>query len=357
MTNDSPNEYAFREYPIRLLVAGLLAAGGGIYFYRLSSKLTFTAGIVLAVSLIPLFLAAVLDVRANRITRTLHISRRGLLQHYRREIPFGDITDVRIATSVDSDSGSRTYRVELSLADGSTVPLRKVYSSGHARKQAQVQQLREVIGLGNANAPAAGLSGLTSVVAQAAQPRLQAEQESISGDQAEVHETDGVRWQLKTLTFGSAPISRWQSADVRLPDNFIYLAQKIRGQKQPHENRLVQAMHKKLLAQALKIYGFAELAAPYLQRAEIFTPEARLAENYFAYASDVALAAQRITPWTSIPLADWAQRHPFVQNSNEQLTWFFGPSGLYLAVLGIINADYLAELTDLGVEIVHAQGG
>ncbi|MCF6278057.1 MAG: hypothetical protein L3J16_04820 [Anaerolineales bacterium] len=206
------------------------------------------------------------------------------------------------------------------------MPLRKGYSSGRNKKERQAQRLREIIGVDGTDA---SIGGIFQTIEKMAAPRLQAEQESITGDQDEIHETDGVRWQIKTLAFGLSPISRWQSADVALPNNFIYLTQKMKGQKQPASNKLTQIVYEKLFAQSLNIYGYREMAAPYLDKADIYPVEARLSRDFFAFASDAAIANKILTPWTTMPLANWANRHPFKENTNEQLALFYGPQGLF----------------------------
>ncbi|MCF6278056.1 MAG: hypothetical protein L3J16_04815 [Anaerolineales bacterium] len=77
MDNNHPNQYVFREYPIPFVLMGLLGAGGGIYLSQKSGTLTLTAGIILAVSLLPFFFASILDVNADRPRRD-HADRRQL---------------------------------------------------------------------------------------------------------------------------------------------------------------------------------------------------------------------------------------------------------------------------------------
>ena len=352
MDNES-NQLSFRDFPTAIVIFGMLSVGGGIFFYLQTRELVATA-IALAFSLFLFLLASVLDVSADRLTRTLNISRRGLVQHYQRKIPFGDIASIQLGTSYGGDSSSPTYRVEIVLKDGSVVPLRNAYSSGRSGKEKQAQRLRDFIGIAGADT---SLGGMIQTASQMAQHQFQAEQESITGDQDEVHETNGVRWKITTHAFGSAPMSRWHSSDYSLSDNFLYLTQKIAGQKNPPNNKLMQTVYEELFEQSMKIYGFDETDAPNMQNADLFVLNARLEETFFAYTSNAQIAQQILNPWTAIPLADWARSHPFTQNSTDQLAVLFGPNGLYLSVMGYINAEYLAELAALGAELVRAQGG
>ena len=347
------DQLSFRDFPTALVIAGLISSAGAVFFYTQSGQLTGTV-IALGFSLLLFLFATVLNVSANRLTRTLHISRRGLVYRFQREIPFNEIASIQVGYSRSSDGGSPSYRVEILLNDGNVVPLRKAYSSGRRGKEKQAEKLRTFIGVGGVDM---SIGGMFKGMAQELQPKLQAEQESITGDQDEIHETNGVRWQIKTLSFGTNPITRWHSADYSIADNFLYLTQKMDGQKSPPDNKLMQAMYEKLFQQSLKIYGFDTSDAPNTQDADLFPLGTRLDTNFFAYTSDVGLAQQILNPWTEIPLATWAQAHPFKQNSTDQLAVLFGPQGVYLAVMGYINTEYLDELATLGAELVRAQGG
>ena len=351
--DENTDQLSFRDFPTALVIAGLMSIGGGIFFYIQSRELIATA-IALGFSLLLLLFTTMLDVRADRLTRTLRISRRGLVHRFQREIPFSEIASIQVGYSHSSDGGSPTYRVEIRLNDGSVVPLRKAYSSGRRGKEKQAEKLRTFIGVGGVDM---SIGGLFKSMTQELQPKLQAEQESITGDQDEIHETNGVRWQVKTLSFGTNPITRWHTSDYSLPNNFLYLTQKMDGQKNPPNNKLMQAMYEKLFQQSLKIYGFDASDTPNIQEADPFPLGTRLEANFFAYASDAGLAQQILNPWTEMPLAAWAQVHPFKQDSSEQLAVLFGSQGLYLAVMGYINAEYLDELATLGAELVRAQGG
>ncbi len=347
------DQLSFRDFPTALVIAGLMSIAGAVFFYTQSGQSLGTV-IALGFSLLLFLFATVLNVSADRLTRTLSISRRGLVYRFQREIPFSEIASIQVGYSHSSDGGSPTYRVEIRLNDGSVVPLRNAYSSGRRNKEKQAEKLRTFIGVGGVDM---SIGGMFKGMAQELQPKLQAEQESITGDQDEIHETNGVRWQVKTHAFGTAAITRWHTADYSLPDNFIYLTQKMEKQKNPPNNKLMQKVYEELFEQSMKIYGFDETDAPNMRDADLLVLDTRLTNTFFAYTSDTQLAQQILTPWTTIPLADWAQKHPFTQSSTDQLAVLFGPKGLYLSVMGYVNAEYLDELATLGAELVRAQGG
>jgi hypothetical protein len=75
-----------------------------------------------------------------------------------------------------------------------------------------------------------------------------------------------------------------------------------------------------------------------------------------AFTSDPAGARQILNPWVERPLADWAQKYPLKQGNTNQLAVIFSPQGVYLATMGLVNPEFLQELTALGVELVKAQG-
>lgn len=354
--NNNPNEYSFREYPIFIALFGLACVIGGFYIFFVHRAGWEAIAIGLAIGLLALLLASVLDVNANRLTRTLNISRRKLFRHYHRDIPFNEIASIQLGFHRDSDDGSRTYRIEIALKDGSVIPLRTSYSSGRSTKEKKAQALREFIGVGGADTSLGGMFKTASqMMSQMANPQVQAEQELITGNQAQVHERNGVRWQLETLASGSIPISRWYSRDYVLPNHFLYLVQKMEGQKNLPDNKLMQAISEKLFAQSLKICGFTELDTPNIQNADPFPLPSRLDTHFFAFTSNEPLARQILNNRVMLPLADWAIKHPFRQDSSDQLAILFGPNGLYLTVPGYINTEYLEKLADLGAKLVRAQ--
>ena len=106
----------------------------------------------------------------------------------------------------------------------------------------------------------------------------------------------------------------------------------------------------------MKIYNFDEADTPNLSNADLFPLDAHLEGDFFAYTNNKALAQNILNPWVKWPLADWARKHPFTQGSTDQLAVLFSPRGLYLAVMGYVNQEYLDELAHLGAELIRVQG-
>ena len=349
--SENPNELSYRKYPTTLILFGLFSIGGGFYLY-LQKNSWLGPAIALALALLFFLLASVLEVNANRITRTLSISRRGLIQRYHQEIAYSEITSIHVGTSYDSGNSSRTYRVEIKHKDGNIVPLRKAYSSGKRSKEKQAQKLRDFIGIEGVDT---SFGGMINTASRVSLSQLRAEQESITGDQNETHVTDGIRWTISTHAFNTSLISRWHSSDYTLPENFLYLTQKMKGQKNLPDNKLLQSVYDKLFEQSLKIYNFDKADTPNLSNADLFPLDTHLEGDFFAYTSDKALAQKILNPWVERPLGVWAHKHPFTQGSTDQLAVLFSPRGLYIAVMGYINQEYLDELARLGAELIRAQ--
>jgi len=74
-----------------------------------------------------------------------------------------------------------------------------------------------------------------------------------------------------------------------------------------------------------------------------------------AYASSSIQAPQVLNPWVGMPLAAWAQKYPLKQGNSNQLAVLFCPQGVYVAMMGLVNPEFLQELTALGVALVKAQ--
>ena len=105
----------------------------------------------------------------------------------------------------------------------------------------------------------------------------------------------------------------------------------------------------------MQLFGFDENYAPNTENADIIPLNDHLDEYFFAYASEEALTRNILNAWTKMPIINWAEKHPFTKGSSDQLAILFSPKGLYLAVPGYVNAEYLDELADFGAEIVLAQ--
>jgi hypothetical protein len=62
--------------------------------------------------------------------------------------------------------------------------------------------------------------------------------------------------------------------------------------------------------------------------------------------------------WVIVPLTNWAQKYAMTkENISSQLVIHIGPNGFSLRTPGLVNPEYLDDLTTLGVELVRALGG
>jgi hypothetical protein len=300
--------YYFREYPFTPLFIGTASLLGGYFFYSTGAGWGVIA-VFLVIGLGVILSASVLEVRADSPQRILSISRRGLFTRYHREIPFDDIETIRVDTSFDSDT--RAFRIEIQLKDGSTVPVQAVYTGKRLAKEKRAAELREFIGIST---------------------------------------------QQPYRTLGGIPVSRWHSAEYHLPDHFLFLVQKTPDQPNLPDNRLMQTIYDKLFFQTMGYFGFDASELPNSKRANIVPLDVGLASYYLAYASDPNLIARVLTPWTAIPLENWAKTHPASSRStSKRLAVLFAPTGLFLAISGNVNAENFSELTALGTEILRAQ--
>ena len=353
------NEYSLKEYPITSVIAGFGLIAGGFYSY-FESRQWFIVGALLLLGLLALLFAFVLEIKGDSTTRTLSISRRGLIQRYYREFSFNEISTIQLGSrrSTDDDGRSSTnYRIEINLKNGEMVPIRKNYSGGRRGKEKKASELREFIGVGGMDSSMGGMFNAAMEMAkQTVTPQMREEQESITGDQDQIHERDGIRWQLKTLGFGSMAIARWNAIDYFLPPTrFLYLVQKREGQIEIPSVGFLDTVQDKLFSQSLKVYGFGEKDAPNAANALQPKLENQLGELFLAHASDEVLATHILNAQTKALLVDWATKHPAGKDTSEQMAILFSPTGLYLTMPGYLNAEYLDELAGFGSKLFLAQ--
>ena len=184
------------------------------------------------------------------------------------------------------------------------------------------------------------------------------QQAAQTGSNAQEHVTNGVHWQIQSTTLGTSPVTRWYSPDFKMESGFLFVAQKVSGQS---TGGLMAAIGNALFQQSLSSYGFRADDTPNIAQAAPLTPVPSLIDFHFtAFTNNQAESRQILNPWTQNPLAEWAQRHPLKQfqsmGSFSQLVVLFSPNGVYVATLGVLQPDQVAELTDLGVEMVRTQG-
>jgi hypothetical protein len=310
-----------------------------------------------AIGVLLLATARIKIVSVDRGAGQLTIRSIGLIPGRLVEIPIADIlaVDVESTRSSSSRSNRPTYRVVFRCRDGSTVPLRNYYSSGSGPKYQKANEIRALLGMDSTQS---SQGGLMQMAAQISQKVYQEQQEGLTGSQAQENVKDGVHWYLQTRSMGGTGVTRWFSPDAKFPDGFLYLAQKVTGQKSG--GGLFGGIGSMLVKQTLSLYGFGGEDTPGLESAGLLAnPDPRLDPHFTGFTSNQNLARQILSPWAITPLADWAQRYPLKTLSSEnvfnQLVVLFCPKGIYLATLGTLIPEAVEELTALGVELVKTQ--
>lgn len=350
------NNVLFRDVPYFLWIFGLFFGGIGGTIVTASGAPIWMAVIFIGVGLALVVFVPILTVSLDRNSGVLILKRTGILTRSTRELRINQISDIYISTKVssDSDGTSTTYQVNILLESGEVIPLRKYSSSGYRGKAKRAAQLREAVGLGEL--PERGRMNLgRRATLEDVQQAFQAQQVETTGVLAGQHITDGVNWELQTLTFGTTPVSRWVSTDVETPGYFVYLTQKQEGQGE--QAGAMKLLGKTLFKQSLKMYGFDASYTPGVDQAVIVTDaDKRLTDEYFIFASSDRDAYRIFNPWVTTPLVAWADRHPLNRDGQQysQMTVLFSPWGLHISVLGELNAAELDEITSLGVELAKS---
>ena len=356
------NEIKFRDYPILGWLFGLSAAGYSVYYliFNFASPFKINAIVGLAVGLLLLIFGYGLTITADRQTRTLTLDYRSLLLHSVKEIRFDDIATIRIDSRISHNSrrGNRTttYCIRAELKNGEVVPFRSYYSGGFFGKQKTVDGLRKFMGL--PETLDASPAGLLRAAPQIGAAIAKAQQQALTGANAEMRATNGVNWQLQPIGIGATPATRWYSPDFKTRGGFLFLAQKVAGQS---SGGFMASLGNALFKQTIGLYGFTGPEMPNFAQASALSSPPPLIDAHFAtFTSDQTEARQILTPWVQNPLAEWGQRYPLKQLQMgarfSQLVVMFCPGGVYLATLGVLKPDQVEELANLGVELVKAQG-
>lgn len=351
-------ELRLRDYPI---IAWLFGFGGIAFgtFYFLTNAAParyngfFSAGIGL---LILIFMYA-LTITVDKQTGMLILDYRSIILHSVNEIPLSEIKSIRLdSSSSRSKNRSTTYRIEAVLKNGETIPFRSYYSSEFILKQRRVDALRKFIGLTEDfdESPI----GLFRAVPKLGQQIAQAQQQALTGSNAEEHVTDGVHWQLQSIGIGAAPGTRWFSPDFKTRSGFLFLAQKVAGQS---SSGFLASLSKTLFKQSIALYGFDASDTPNLAQADLYASLSPAVDTHFmAFSSASSEARQILNPWAQNPLANWGERHPLKQLQSSgpysQIVVLFSPNGVYIACPGTLQPEQVDEVTKLGIELVKSQG-
>jgi hypothetical protein len=361
--NNPNDKLTFRDFPTFNWIIGILFL---VIAAPYLSELSGSAGsenliievIELGFGLYLLLSGVILTISADRATQMLTVSNRSLIKTTRLQIPFAEIAAIQLELNSASGRRSRSRgpasRIVAIRKDGQSVPFEPYYSPGTATKSQRVEKLRSFLGVGGEALEAGGaLQDYSTMTGQ----QYKAEQETITGAEAEQHTTDGVTWTLETRAFGGMPVTRWRSQDFKWEGQFLYLVQKAEGQTA--SGGLRAALGKSVLKSSMALYGFSGSLTPNDHHAEALSPlDSQLEKDFSALTSDPAGARRILNPWVAAPLAAWARSHPASKNNPQgQLAVLFSPDGVYLASMGLTNPEYLDELARLGAELVKTQAG
>jgi hypothetical protein len=367
--NNQNSRLVMRDYPLFNWLAGIFFLILGAYYipFILQGPSAFNTVFIIIELLVGLLLilwGTIVTIQADRQTQILSISSRSVLKGSKKEIAFADISAVQLEMSTSHNRSSRrsgpTYRIVVVCKDGQSIPFHSYYSSGTASKMKQVEKLRAFLGVSGSD-PGFGIKAALQFGSQVARQEFQKQQEILTGSEAEDHLTDGVHWKIQTVTFGGTPVTRWYSSGFQIPGSFLYLAQKVAGQRSSSGAGLLAGLGKMLFQQSMAVYGFGSEDTPGVEKGEAIIPLDSGLEPYFtAYTSDLGTARQILNPWAIAPLADWATRYPLKSLQGRgvfgQLAILFSPRGVYIASLGTMIPEAVEELTNLGVALIKAQG-
>ncbi len=349
--NNSPPKTIIRDQPIMTWVSAVAMLSGAVFaYFRNPAQWIFAA--VLAVVGLFLLTVPALEIRFDRTKKNVLIYRRSLYKKSEQMLAVDDIANIAVAFKHDLEDGSRSYRVEIRLNNGDIVPLRKTYSSNRKRHEKLSQKLCEISGVKDGS----GVNLLKTLTTDAMRPEFQQQQEEITGEQGIEQTTRGVRWTFETSAFGGMPLSHWHSPDFLLDDSFLFLTQIQVGKKGIPS--LLKPATDLLFKGSMRVYGLDESDTPDLASAESIELPDRLRQYYLGYSDEGTRATRMLNSWVITPLTEWAQKHPMTKkNVSSQLVMHIGPNGLSMRTPGLVNAEYLDDLTTLGVELVRALGG
>jgi hypothetical protein len=333
-------QLVIRDVPIFQWVFGILFAGVGTLVINQGGPPVF-GGIFAAIGVGFLLFSSVLTITADRMTRTLKLDHRSAVRHTWKQVPFDEIDGINVERRVGGGKRGFTYQLTLLRKDGQVIRFRSSSSSGWKGKERRAGQLREFLGIQDSNRIPAGI--LPADLARA----------------AEIHETNGVHWRIQPMftASSSAPTgARWHSPDFKTPGIFLFVAQKAEGQP---SGGFLASLGSMFIRQALSLHGFSPEDTPGLERAVTLAPlEPALERHFMAYTNSPSVAHQLLNSRVAAQLANWAARYPLKQLQGGsrcgQLMTLFGPNGVYLATLSLLQPNQAHEIVSLGVELVKS---
>jgi hypothetical protein len=346
LMNRQSSAFVLRDVPVFLWIFGLIFMSVGTLIILEDGPPKLLALVFIVVGLCALLFTSVLTITADRITRTLKLESRSVLRHTLMQVSFDEIIGINVERRISSgrSGSSYVYRLALLCKDGQVVPFRSYGSSGYKKKERWALQLREVLGIQDTNRTPMGMVPMEFSQA------------------TEIHETNGVRWQIHPLTTqsSSAPTgARWHSPDFKTPGTFLFLAQKAEGQA---SGGFLASLGKMFLRQALSSHGFPPEDAPGFDQAVTLEPlDPAIDRHFIAYTNSPDWARRLLNSRVAAQLAEWAGHYPLKQfqagSHHSQLMALFGPNGVYVATLNLLQPSQTYELVSLGVELVKSQTG
>jgi hypothetical protein len=333
-------QLVIRDVPIFQWVLGIIFAGVGTLVLSQGGPPVFGA-IFAAIGVGFLLSSSVLTVTADRMTRRLKFDYRSALRHEVNQVDFDEIAGINVERRAGPKRGF-TYRLTLLRKDRQVMPFRSFSSSGWKEKERCAGQLREFLGITDSNLIPAGI-----LPAELSRP-------------AEIKETEGVHWRIQPMYTASSSTPtgvRWQSMDFKTPGIFLFVAQKSEGQS---SGGFLASLGSMFIRQALSFHGFSPEDTPGLSRAVTLAPlEPALERHFMAYTNAPSLAHRLLNSRVTAQLADWAGRYPLKQlqrgSGYGQLMTLFGPNGVCLATLNLLQPSQAHELVSLGVELVKSE--
>jgi hypothetical protein len=367
MVNNPQAKLVLQDRPLGLWVFGFIFFVVGLalgFMPRGGSNSWIFAAVFGGIGLVVLLVGAqILTITLDKSSDKMTLDYWAPLWRSHTEIPISQIASMHLESTLSrssrSHTTSRTYRVVVIKKDGTVTPLRSSYSSGADSKRKLADQIGDFIGVGQASQNSARANSLDSVLA-GVQAGYAQQQSILAGAPVQQEQvTNGVHWHLETHTMGASPVTRWVSPDFKLPGSFVMLNQKVGGAGVG--DLLGGAMGRFLTQQAMSLYGISPTLTPGIGSAQpVPNLDPQLGQRFDTLTSAPDAARQIINPWVSQPLINWAQQNPAQAMQSPDrigpLLVLYSPDGLYLTFFNLASSDQVQALTQLGVDLVRAQG-
>ncbi|MFH2104320.1 MAG: hypothetical protein ABIJ39_13300 [Chloroflexota bacterium] len=347
-----------RDYPRTIWLFGaFLVAVGGYLYYRTPQQ-WFTLAVPVGIFLLILIFSSTLTVKTDGTTSTLILSTQSLVRRTKKEIPLATIAAITIEQSISNKQDGRTitYRIAIRQVDGQTIPLRSYYTGGLAGKVKQAKVLSAHLDLPfESSSSGSGIGSVSGLIQHAAEIT----QAAFENSPKEERIIKGVRWMVQGAAQSGTSITRLHSTEFNLPEKFLFLAQKAKGQKTQTEG-MIATLSKTLFQKSISMYGFTAEDTPYIEFSEALVPLDPQVDPYFsAFTSDPDGARQLLNSKSVQHLASWAEENPLkmitIGQQANQLVVLFCPRGLYLAFFGKMDDPALDRVASLGADLIRAQ--